>query len=439
MEKKLLVVGEHECEADELKHILRDMCAVVWADSVPTAIGKLKTTQNLFDAVFSAWNVRGECGMNILLFCQTLYPPLPCVFASGNADVSSAVSAMKAGAADFLSTPLDPLMLRQTLGQIFQKRDLRGIGSSSWAPPVIIGNSAALQRATNLARRVAATNASVLLTGETGVGKDLFAQEIHRLSARANKPFLALNAAALPTEMVESQLFGHERGAFTDARQRHIGYFERANGGTLFLDEIGELPQATQIKLLRVLEAKSFERLGGDITISVDVRIITATNANLDLLVQQGIFREDLFYRVNVVAIAIPPLRERAEDIPELIDFFWRTHLRAPRLGGDTLAVLQRYSWPGNVRQLRNFCDTTAALYPGETLNLRRLENYFIPKVVSKADPIPLPERCLSTTQNVHEILNQCGGNRSRAAEFLGISRSTFYRRLKNMWSQSND
>jgi DNA-binding NtrC family response regulator len=369
--------------------------------------------------------------MDLLHFLQTLSPSPACIFVADHADVPTAVSAMKAGAADFLIKPLNPAAFKKTLDQISRQAP-RDVKPNMWATTAIIGNSPALQKALNLIHRVAATNATVLLIGETGVGKDLFAREIHRLSARANKPFLVLNGATLPVEMVESQLFGHERGAFTDARQRHVGYFERANGGTLFLDEIGELPPATQIKLLRVLESKSFERLGGDTTICVDVRIITATNANLDMLVRQGIFREDLFYRINVVSIHLPPLRERVEDIPALVELFWQAHHPAPRLGEDVLGILQKYPWPGNVRELRNFCDATAALYPGETLNLSRLENYFILTIPPRADPIPLPDRRHSSQSNVHEVLRQCGGNHSRAAELLGISRSTLYRRLRN-------
>jgi DNA-binding NtrC family response regulator len=431
--KKLLVVDGDDREVEGLRRMLRDTCEVVRAHGVSDAIEELRTTPKPFTAVLSQWCPREGSGMDILRFCQALSPAPACIFVADHADVPAAVSAMKAGAADFLLKPLDPLALKKALEEIFWRKASSGMGPGTWAPTAIIGDSPALQKALNLVRRVAVTNASVLLIGETGAGKDLFAREIHRLSARANRPFLALNGAALPGEMVESQLFGHERGAFTDARQRHIGYFERANGGTLFLDEIGELPPATQVKLLRVLESKSFERLGGDTTISVDVRIVAATNANLDVLVREGTFREDLFYRINVVTIHIPSLRERVEDIPALIELFWQAHHPAPRLGEGVLAVLQKYPWPGNVRELRNFCDATAALYPGETLNLRRLENYFIPTIVPRADPIPLPDRCSSAPAGIHEILNQCGGNHSQAAKFLGISRSTLYRRLKGM------
>jgi DNA-binding NtrC family response regulator len=406
---------------------------VIWANSISEAIEKLQTAKKSFDIVLSKWQVQGRSGMDVLHFCQTLSPSPACVFLADHANVPTAVSAMKAGAADFLMEPLDATVLEKTLKQISSLRASNDIAVSNLASTAIIGNSPALQKALNLIRRVASTNAAVLLIGETGVGKDLFAQEIHRLSVRANKPFLAINGAALPSEMVESQLFGHERGAFTDARQRHIGYFERANGGTIFLDEIGELPPATQIKLLRVLESKSFERLGGDTTICVDVRIIAATNANLDVLVRQGIFREDLFYRINVVTIHIPPLRERIEDILPLMELFWQAHHPAPQIGEDVLAILLKYPWPGNVRELRNFCDATAALYPGEMLNFRCLENYLIPRMPPSANPIALPDRYSSSQPNIHEVLNQCGGNHSQAAKLLGISRSTLYRKLRNV------
>ncbi|MDR2720856.1 MAG: sigma-54 dependent transcriptional regulator [Puniceicoccales bacterium] len=446
---RLLIVDDEHHTRDGLALALSDCYAISTAIDAVKAMEKLQA--ETFDLVLIDLHISEKSGMDIIRFCQCLNSPPICILMTAYGDVKQAVEAMKAGAADFLLKPLELSTLKTALKQaLHQKKSdtsTKTITPLANSPSLIVGNSPTLRRAMEIAQRVAASNVTVLLMGETGVGKDLFAQEIHRLSARHDRPFLALNAAALPTEMIESQLFGHERGAFTDARQRHRGYFERANGGTLFLDEIGELPHHTQVKLLRALESKSFERLGGDETICIDVRFLAATNAQLEERIRMGDFREDLYYRMNVVSIRIPPLRERLEDLELLLNFFFQFHHSSPRITPNVLDALRHYAWPGNVRELRNFCDAMAALYPGEIITLEQMKSYFsCPLASPEQNFIPLPDKSSSITsqkatetgirletnfKNIRKILTDCGGNHTKAAKLLGISRSTLYRHLR--------
>jgi DNA-binding NtrC family response regulator len=289
----------------------------------------------------------------------------------------------------------------------------------------------------------------VLLSGESGTGKELFAQAIHRLSSRADKPFIAIHCAALNENLLESELFGHEKGAFTGANERVIGRFEKADGGTLFLDEIGEITPATQVKLLRVLESRNFERVGGGSTITVDVRLIAATNRDLKAMVDAGTFREDLFYRLNVVNIALPPLRERHEDIPLLLDFYLKRTARENNKAIDgfspeAVKVLDTYDWPGNVRELRNCVERMVVFARGSTLTLNDVPEDIrqavgeqlsgtndhhgdAPATTTTADPLDIKA---NEKNLIIQALAECGGNRSQAAIKLNISRRTLHRKL---------
>jgi DNA-binding NtrC family response regulator len=433
-------VDDEKHARDGLALALGKRYAVRTASNGTEAMAMLQSSKEPFHLVLTDLRMPGPSGMDVICFCQTLHSPPACILMTAYGDIPTAVGAMKAGAVDFLSKPLDLNVVEVTIEQALRQKQ---IFPTALFPPTIVGQSAAMQHVLGLVRRVAPTNATVLLVGETGVGKELFAREVHRLSARANGPFLALNGAALPEEMIESQLFGYERGAFTDARQRHCGYFERAHGGTLLLDEIGELPLYVQIKLLRALETKSFERLGGDSTLQVDVRLIAATNASLEMRVRSGDFREDLFYRINVIQIHIPPLRERLDDLELLMESFWSQWHCPPRLNTGAMELLRRHTWPGNVRELRNFCDAMAVLYPAEFVNNEQIESYFSRAIVSQIhQSIPLPDKRIELSSdaprnalpemNIQRVLTQCNGNHSRAAKILGISRSTLYRRLKD-------
>ncbi|HWP34178.1 MAG TPA: sigma-54 dependent transcriptional regulator, partial [Thermodesulfobacteriota bacterium] len=293
---------------------------------------------------------------------------------AAHGSIEQAVQAMQEGAADYLTKPLDPAVLRVRVDRAVRSRSLaeevhylREEVSRRYGIQPLLGRSRAMERVYDLIRQVAPTNASVLITGESGTGKELTARALHVLSRRRDKPFLAINCAAFPESLLESELFGHEKGAFTGATERRIGKLELAQGGTLFLDEIAEVSRAVQVKLLRVLEQREFMRVGGTQTIRMDVRLVTATNADLERLVAERQFRDDLYYRLKVVTIHLPPLRERREDIPLLVHAFLRefeaeTGKVIRRIRDDALEALVRYDWPGNVRELRNVVESMVVL-----------------------------------------------------------------------------
>jgi DNA-binding NtrC family response regulator len=419
--KRLLIVDDERNARQGLAQALgRDYAAVTAAGGLE-AIRLLGEARPPFDLVLTDLRMAGKSGLDVVEFCQTLASPPPCILMTAYGDIETAVRAMKKGAADFLPKPLDldavELALKEAVAAV------PGWGEDG---PPLLGNSEAMVRLLQTVARVAPTDATVLLLGETGVGKELFAREIHRRSGRKGKPFLPVNGAALPRDMVESALFGHERGAFTDAHQRRCGYFERARGGTLLLDEVGELPLEIQVKLLRVLESRTLERLGGSEAIPIDVRLIAATNADLEERMRRGQFREDLFHRLNVVTIPIPPLRERREDIPPLIQHFCGASANPPHISHETMCLLPTYPWPGNVRELRNFCHSLCVLHGGEKISPEHLDGRFFQ---ANQRPIPpLPSR--TPLPALEQALHSTGGNHTRAAKILGISRSTLYRRL---------
>jgi DNA-binding NtrC family response regulator len=436
--KRLLVVDDEKNAREGLAAALGVRYAVTTAAGGGEAIQLLREGQAPFDLVLTDLRMVGKSGLDVVAHCRSLRPPPLCILMTAYGDIATAVQAMKAGATDFLPKPLDLDAVEATLRRLLKESAPEEQSLDDGNGPPIVGPSAAMERTLALIRRVAPTEATVLLTGETGVGKELLAREIHRLSPRSGGPFLAVNGAALPGDMVESVLFGHERGAFTDAHRQHIGYFERASGGTFLLDEVGELPPGVQVKLLRVLETRTFERLGGQQTLSTNIRLVAATNAPLEELVRTGRFRGDLYYRLCVVPIAVPALRERTEDIPVLLNFFLGKHRQPPVLSREVLRLLCRYPWPGNVRELRNFCDSMAALHGGETICPGQLDGRFLgilPPSGNSQSAIPLGDGG-SGPSELLRALESANGNHSRAAQSLGISRSTFYRRLRREGSR---
>jgi transcriptional regulator with PAS, ATPase and Fis domain len=278
-----------------------------------------------------------------------------------------------------------------------------------------------------------------LLTGQTGTGKELVAQSIHQNSDRSRGPFVPVHCAALPSNLLESELFGHEKGAFTGATERRIGRFESANKGTLFLDEIGEIDSATQVKLLRFLETRSIERLGSLNTLEIDTRLVCATNKNLLQMTQKGEFREDLYYRLNVVTIELPPLSERGGDISLLLDYFLshfskENNFPSPQLNSETIGILNSYSWPGNIRELRNFCENLVVLNRGGVISPYDLDPRFFEQNNNQVSALPNSPSSLSIEENEKRLLRnallQAGGNRTKAAELMGVSRRTLHRKL---------
>jgi len=377
------------------------------------------------------------------------------VMITGNVDVENTLAALRGGAVDFIGKPIRLEELRITLNNVLELRSLRrevaaarrgnsAIGDFS----AIIGESFAIKKAIDLAKRVAASDvAGVLLQGETGTGKDLFARAIHTASSRAEKPFMAINCAALPATLIESELFGYEKGAFTDAKQRKEGLFEQARGGTIFLDEIGELELPLQAKLLRVLENGLFRRVGGLRDLPLDARIIAASNRNLKKAGEEGLFRLDLYFRLSIIEIDIPPLREREKDVlliaKQLIAKANEKRHGKPLRGltGEVERIFLSYSWPGNVRELRNVVERCAILEDGEYITTAHLpadlsDSGKEKTIAESASAIRLPEAGISLEVLEYDLARQAlereGGNLTRAARLLNISRDQLRYRLKN-------
>jgi DNA-binding NtrC family response regulator len=387
-------------------------------------------------------------GLELLRALKDQLPDLTLILLTAQGTVDSAVEAIKEGAYDYLTKPVDPQRLQHLLEKAVERqgtlrevkhlrRQLRDQGTFGR----IVGNSPSIRATYRVIEQAAPTSASVLIWGESGTGKELVAQTIHELSPRASFPFVAINCAAIPETLLESEIFGHEKGAFTGAHDRRIGVFELAHRGTLFLDEIAEMQPATQVKLLRVLQERNFRRLGGRQEQSVDVRVIAATNQNPTEAVRTGKLREDLYYRLNVFAIEIPPLRERREDVPLLIQRFLNefnaANEKAVRgVDQEAMQILEQYPWPGNIRELRNVIERATILSDSEFIGTRNLP----PLLVTRGEET-LPNITLTPGTTVDEAerrlilltLDHLHNNKTRAAEVLGISLKTLHNKLNRM------
>jgi len=405
-----------------------------------------------FDVVLTDLRMAGKSGMKVIdkSISMPRQPITLMMTAYGN--VETAVEAMKRGAHDFLTKPVNLEKLEILIKRALQTRRIEAENATlhkrldrKFSFEGIVGNSSALREVIDLVKRVAPSKATVLLEGDTGTGKELFAQAVHQNSDRARGPFIVVHCAALPSDLLESELFGHEKGAFTGAVERRIGRFEAADGGTLFIDEIGEIDSSTQVKLLRFLESRDFERLGSHKPIKVDVRLVAATNKPLEDLVKKGVFREDLFYRLNVVPIQLPSLSQRPEDIPLLLDHFIahfteENGTRPIELDPEALNILKRYRWPGNIRELRNFAENIVVLKRGGQFTAYDLDPRFLQSrsegEVEGLEPTANP---LSVQENEKRLLRgalaETAGNRTRAAQILGISRRTLHRKLQ-LWPE---
>jgi DNA-binding NtrC family response regulator len=390
-------------------------------------------------------------GMNGLEFLQTIKrqnAAMPVVVMTAFGSVETAVEAMKAGASDYVLKPFSLTEMRMVIHKELdvrnlreENRNLREALGKRYSHPNIVARSAKMQEVLATVERVAPTNSTVLLGGESGVGKDLIARAIHEKSRRASGPFLKINSTAIPENLLESELFGFEKGAFTGAVASKPGKFELADKGTLFLDEIGDVPPATQVKLLRVLQEREFERLGGTKTIKVDVRLIAATNRDLREALEQGTFREDLYYRLNVVPIDIAPLRDRKEDIPDLVNLFisrFSSESRKPVEGiaPDAMKILVNYHWPGNVRELQNIVERACALAKGTTLEAADIHLDSRPAKSTNGAAAFLPDGMTLEQwedEMVQEALRRANGNKSQAARLLGLSRNALRYRLSKI------
>src|SRR6202522_2076498 len=398
-------------------------------------------------------------GMNGLEFLQAIKrhnAALPVIVMTAFGTVETAVEAMKAGASDYVLKPFSLSEMRMVIRKELDVRDLREENRSlrealgqRYAHPNIVARSPKMQEVLATVERVAPTNSTVLLGGESGVGKDLIARAIHEKSRRAAGPFIKINSTAIPENLLESELFGYERGAFTGANASKPGKFELADKGTLFLDEIGDVPAATEVKLLRVLQEREFERLGGTKTVKVDVRLIAATNRDLREALEQGTFREDLYYRLNVVPIDIPALREHKEDIPGLANLFLERFTkdtgRAEKIAGISPAAVQLlvgHYWPGNVRELQNVIERACALATGKQLEASDIQLDSPRNRNNAASDRFLPDGMTLEQwedEMIREALKRAGGNKSQAARLLGLSRNALRYRLSKIGIDDNE
>ena len=429
MDSILLVEDKDELR-EMLTHALKRMgYAVTPAAQLADALKALEREH--FSAVLTDLKLPSGTGMDVLRAALEADSATPVIVMTAYGSIQDAVAAMRDGAYDFIQKPIDLEHLKHLLTRAIERQQLlrenlvlKEEYAQRYGFPRMVGEHPAMLAAAREMQRIAAADTTVLLLGESGTGKELFARAIHQLSARGNKPFVALNCAAIPETLVENELFGHERGAFTGANARKLGKFEMADGGTIFLDEIGELPLQIQGKLLRVLEERTLERLGGTSSIPVDVRVITATNRDLEAAAEAGEFRRDLYYRLAVFPIRIPSLRERGDDVELLAEHFlerFRRELRKPRLelASDAHAALRRHSWPGNVRELQNVMERAAILNDGEIhaadLGLAG-QNGAEEKKAERA--------------RIESTLRACKWNKNDAAQRLGISYRTLLSKI---------
>lgn len=450
MNSTLLIVDDEKHTRDGLRSSLEENFDVYVAADIGEAMRVLEADS--IDVMVTDLRLGGEDGMKLIDRALALPRPPVCIMMTAYGSVDTAVEAMKHGAYDFITKPLNIDRLEILISRALRSRDaeqenamLRQQVEARYGLENLIGNSPAMNEVFDVIRQVAPSRATVLVQGESGTGKELVARAIHNLSGRPKQKFVAVHCAALSPQLLESELFGHERGAFTGAVERRIGRFEQANGGTLFLDEIGEIDANLQVKLLRVLgEERSFERVGGNVPIKTDVRLVAATNKNLEKMVAEGKFRDDLFYRLNVVQITLPSLRERKEDIPLLVNSFLKQFAQengkpARELTAEASEAILAYDWPGNVRELRTTLEHGVVMATGSKIGLR---DFPASLRQGEAKPAakwnnPAPESYLNLHESEHRLimraLEESKGNRTEAAKRLGISRRTLHRRIKGL------
>ncbi|MFY9583914.1 MAG: sigma-54 dependent transcriptional regulator [Candidatus Acidiferrales bacterium] len=458
MEPLLLVEDKTELRAMLRKALERADYTVDDAPDGTSAVSKIRARR--YTVVLTDLKLPGCSGLEVLREAKQADPTIPVILITAFGSVEEAVMAMKEGAFDFIQKPVDLDHLKLLVGRAAQQQELlrenlllREEYTARYGFPRIVGDHPSIKETSHQIQRVAATDSTVLLLGESGTGKELFARAVHHLSPRRELPFVALNCAAIPEGLVENELFGHERGAYTGAGARKIGKLELAHRGTIFLDEIGELPPAIQSKLLRVLEERRFDRIGGTQPIDVDVRILAATNKDLRAAVAEKSFRQDLYFRISAVPITIPPLRDRGDDVLLLADHFlerFRREFRKPalQLTQGARTRLGTYPWPGNVRELQNAIERAAILSDGEAIDAAALQ---LPGPRPSAGQMPggmldesflwdgplqeVSERAVAHVERfkIEAALRECKWNKTRAAEKLGVSYKTLLNKIRSL------
>jgi len=458
MVPSVLIVDDEKHTREGLQHALAETYDVSIAASADEAFNLMEV--QTFDVILTDLRMPGKSGLKIIDRALALPNKPAVVMMTAYGSIDTAVDAMKRGAVDFVAKPVNIERLEVLIQRALKTRtlevevkQLHERLDDRFNFDRIVGRSAVLEELIARVRLVAQSRATVLIEGESGTGKELIAQAIHQASPRAREPFVAVHCAALSETLLESEIFGHERGAFTGAAERRIGRFEAADRGTLFLDEIGEISAAIQVKLLRFLETKSIERVGGSKPIDLDVRLVAATNRNLEERIREGKFREDLFFRLNVVRFTVPPLRDRTEDIPLLLSHYLKIFadengVPTPEIEPGALKTLTAYRWPGNIRELRNFCENAVVMRRGGNISEFDLDPKFrgaVPEAAGPSTGMPAaggvgaapagePPGSLSVEHNEKRILREAlikaRGNRTRAAELMGISRRTLHRKL---------
>jgi DNA-binding NtrC family response regulator len=441
---RVLIVDDDPASRRLLEVRLRPLeCVVATAGNGEQALSAIR--KDLPDLVLLDLQMPRMGGLEVLRALRTDGVDVPTIVITAHGSIETAVEAMKEGAYDFITKPVDAnhfdIVVRKVLAREGLKRGLELLTEESGNRyRLIIGQSKKMAEAADTARKAAASNATVLLLGESGTGKEVFARAVHNWSERRNQPFVAINCVGLSKELLESELFGHEKGAFTGADQLKKGKMELANGGTVFLDEIGDVSQELQTKLLRFLQEREFDRVGGRGPIRVDVRIVAATNRDLELAVSEGRFREDLYHRLNVIPITLPPLRERADDIPALARHFMGRYANESKkefheITAEAMEKLTAYSWPGNVRELANTIERSVVLGPGPAISRKDLPG----RIVSTETPLVAKSNsyrdAMDATRRelVAQALEQSGGNRAAAAKALGLHEKYFFRLIKTL------
>jgi DNA-binding NtrC family response regulator len=469
MKARILLIEDDASAGPALQKVLRAEDYDV--DLVPRGDdGLARAKSQLYDLVLTDFKLPGLSGLDLVAQLHAAHPRLPIIMMTAHGSTGTAIEATKLGACEYLTKPIEPDELLDLVAKsVMNSRRMSEpveLGTATNNGFSIIGNSRAMQNVYKEIGRVAATPATVLVRGATGTGKELIARAIYQHSDRAARPFITVNCAAIPQTLIESELFGHERGAFTGAYQRRIGRFEQANGGTLFLDEIGDLPPDTQGKLLRVLQEHYVQRVGGDEIIPVDVRLIAATHRNLESAIREKDFREDLFFRISVVTITLPALGERAEDIPDLVRYFVGRYaaefgIDQPSIDPEAIALLQKQPWPGNVRELENVVRQAmlaARPFPiagehvskvlarsrGAAPSPDRTHAHYIADLLARAERGEITDAYWRMVSDLEpelftQAIQRAGGNQAKAARWLGITRLKMREKLAELGLRNDD